>query len=53
MFLNIQLLRDQTVAVNEKAMECAISARNHFPNKKVAIAGSLSLIFSSRYCRWN
>ena len=35
--------KDQTVAINEKAMECAISARNHFPDKKVAIAGSISL----------
>ena len=34
---------DQTVAINEKAMECAISARNHFPDKNVAIAGSISL----------
>ena len=24
-------------------MECAISARNHFPDKNVAIAGSISL----------
>ena len=41
--LEYSTFKDQTVAINEKAMECAISARNHFPDKKVAIAGSISL----------
>ena len=41
--LEYSTFKDQTVAVNEKAMECAISARKNFPDKKVAIAGSLSL----------
>ena len=41
--LEFSTFKDQTVAINEKAMECAISARNHFPDKKVAIAGSISL----------
>ena len=35
--------KDHTVAINEKAMECALSARNQYPDKKIAIAGSLSL----------
>ena len=41
--LEYSTFKDQTVSINEKAMECAISARNHFPEKKVAIAGSISL----------
>jgi len=41
--LEYSTFTDQTVAINEKAMECAVSARNHFPDRKVAIAGSLSL----------
>ena len=41
--LEYSTFNDQTVAINEKAMECAISARNHFPDKNVAIAGSISL----------
>ena len=41
--LEYSTFKDQTVAINEKAMKCAISARNHFPDKKVAIAGSISL----------
>ena len=41
--LEYSTFKVQTVAINEKAMECAISARNHFPDKKVAIAGSISL----------
>ena len=41
--LEYSTFKNQTVAINEKAMECAISARNHFPDKKVAIAGSISL----------
>ncbi len=41
--LEYSTFHDQTVEINEKAMECAISARNHFPDKKVAVAGSISL----------
>lgn len=41
--LEYSTFKDQTLAINEKAMECALSARNHFPNKKIAIAGSISL----------
>jgi len=41
--LEYSTFKDQTVAINEKAMECAVSARNHFSDRKVAIAGSISL----------
>ena len=41
--LEYSSFKDQTVAINEKAMECALAARNQYPDKKIAIAGSLSL----------
>ena len=41
--LEYSTFKDQTVTINKKAMECAISARNYFPDKNVAIAGSISL----------
>ena len=44
--LEYSTFKDQAVAINEKAMECAVSARNHFPDRKVAIAGSLSVSYT-------
>ena len=41
--LELSEFEKQTNAINEKAMECAISARKSFSDRKIAIAGSLSL----------
>ena len=41
--LELSEFEKQTNAINEKAMECAISARKYFSDRKIAIAGSLSL----------
>ena len=35
--LEYSTFKNKTVAVNEKAMECAISARKNFPDKKVVL----------------